>query len=71
MIGQGALDPIDIEILNRHAKVGDRRLGVGAALRQADVLRAWPDAKPHGNSLAVLHRQPEQALVELDGALAV
>ena len=64
MIFKSFRDAIDAEILDRHAEVRDGRLGVGAALGQADVLRAGADAEAGGYILAMLNRQSEQALVE-------
>jgi len=71
MIGEHFRDAIYAEILDCHAVVRDRRLRVGPALSKADVLGTGPDAEPCRYVLAMLDRQSEQALVELDRAFAV
>ena len=55
----------------RRVKVSDGWLSAGTALGQADVVGAGTNAETSRNALAMLDRQPEQALVELYRLLAV
>jgi hypothetical protein len=59
MIGKRLRDPVDSEMLHRHAEMRDRRLGIRAALRQADVLETRSDAETGRHVLVMLNRQAE------------
>ena len=71
MIGEGLHDAGYAETIDGHAKVSNGWLSAGTALGQADVVGARTNAETSRNALAMLDRQPEQALVELYRLLAV
>jgi hypothetical protein len=62
-------DPVEIEALDVHAEVVDAWFR--PALTEAYVLRSGPKQETNRRTLAMVNRQAEQALIELQRALLV